>query len=367
MSERKHQSRGTVNGPYRNHRRWRIRLIIEGEVRYRSYPTRSEAEKALAIYRKALQGERSLGDAIDSFLAELRKLGRSHRTIANVTNQLHRYFPDRSMALRAWTPNKAQAYAERLLDAYAHETIRGSIKGARQFGRFCVRKKWLRSNPAESIQLALQCKRGKKQLRINEARAFYSTALDLALAGDEGAAASLCCLVLTLRRGEVVNISARDVDDDGRVLWISTSKTEAGKRALAVPNPLASILSERAAATTGRIFPHTDRWVYSQVRRVCDLAAVPRVSPHALRGTHATIAQVEGVAVEAVSKALGHAGTGVTRAHYTDAASVQSAANERGLRVLEGGKTGTSEAGSVFRSESASENVEIPKTSGGES
>jgi integrase len=87
-------------------------------------------------------------------------------------------------------------------------------------------------------------RRGKPQLRIDEARRFQAACLEHA-DRDVGAGLALGFLLLAARAraGEIVLRELRDVDDGGRVLWIPDSKTQAGRREFGVPEPLAAHLA----------------------------------------------------------------------------------------------------------------------------
>jgi integrase len=57
----------------------------------------------------------------------------------------------------------------------------------------------------------------------------------------------LLALVIGMRANEIVSRVVRDLDDDGKLLWIPDSKTEAGRRRLQVPEllrPLVKALAE---------------------------------------------------------------------------------------------------------------------------
>lgn len=54
------------------------------------------------------------------------------------------------------------------------------------------------------------------------------------------------------------------------------------------------------------------RLVYNWSLRLSEIAGIPRVGAHGLRGSFATIAIAQGQVTEAVSKAIGHAGTQVS-------------------------------------------------------
>jgi len=75
--------------------------------------------------------------------------------------------------------------------------------------------------------------------------------------------------------GELVRV----VDDEGRLLWIDRSKTMAGRRKLEVPTVLRPFLLELAEGKSGTepLFPSQRReWVRIWVRRICEIAGVPK-------------------------------------------------------------------------------------------
>lgn len=82
----------------------------------------------------------------------------------------------------------------------------------------------------------------------------------------------------------------------------------------------------------------TRHQVGHHVRRWCGLAGVPVVSPHGLRGTHATLATRAGATSQLVAGSLGHSSPAVTEAHYTQAEAVEEQAQGARLQVLEGGR-----------------------------
>jgi len=157
---------------------------------------------------------------------------------------------------------------------------------------------------------------------------------------------ALAYLLLGARAGEVVLRQVRDLDDGGRLLWIPDSKTEAGRRQLEVPD----VLVPHLVQLTGRrlpaapLFAHAatrkraQDWAREQVTRICKLAGVPRVTPHGLRGTAATIAREAGATSQLVAATLGHASPAITEVVYNDSGRAQAALRRTALRVLEGGR-----------------------------
>jgi integrase len=139
----------------------------------------------------------------------------------------------------------------------------------------------------------------------------------------------------------------RDLDDDGRVLWIPDSKTDKGRRRLSVPDSLRPYLQRlvRGKPPTELLFGAHDRdWPRHWVKRICAEAGVPVVTAHGQRGLHATLAVEAGVSSRAVADSLGHESFSTTAQSYAKAEGVGKARQQRTLRVLEGGKSATKEA-----------------------
>jgi integrase len=172
----------------------------------------------------------------------------------------------------------------------------------------------------------------------DEARRFLTTAF--AENSESGLAAAMA-LLMAMRASEITDRVARDIDDGGRILWIERAKTRAGDRQLEIPEVLRLRLVALAAnrAPDERLFGDVDRhWVGYHVRRLCKAAKVPTVTPHGLRGTHSSIS-AQAVPIDHVARALGHAGTQVTRQHYLAPGSEAPRKQRVVLKALAGGLT----------------------------
>jgi integrase len=158
---------------------------------------------------------------------------------------------------------------------------------ARMLAKWCVAKRWLRSKPVAEVEGIGKRRHGKAQLRIDEARKWMAKAVESADAGEAGAVAAMMALLLGMRASEIVSRVVRDLDDDGHLLWIPTAKTEAGKRTLRVPEVLRPRLQRLAngqkpdALLFGK---HWRDWPREWVQRLCELAGVPKVTAHGMRG-----------------------------------------------------------------------------------
>lgn len=226
------------------------------------------------------------------------------------------------------TPAKASELYLRYAEDHAADTHRNALGACRRWARWCLEQNWVRANVWDSVKPVGRRRKGKPQLRIDEARRLWAH-LEPLLETDQGALAVSLALLLGLRRSEIVSLEARDVDAGGTLLWIARSKSDAGVRELPVPEALQPHLV-RLAARGGRLFPFQPLWVYAHTKRLCAAAGVPEVSPHGLRGLHATLA----VSASVISRALGHASEGVTRAHYIAPGAIEAATAQRVQNLL---------------------------------
>jgi integrase len=195
---------------------------------------------------------------------------------------------------------------------------------------------------------------GKAQLRVDESRKWITTALELAPT-EPGAVAALCALLLGMRASEIISRVARDLDDEGRLLWIPDAKTEAGKRTLEVPAVLRPHLVRLAAEAVARVEAakrdggveppllfgrHWRDWVRAWSRDICERAGVPLVPAHGLRGTASTVATEAGAVGHLIAAHLGHASEQTTAESYVAKGAGEKAARRRGWSVLDGGGPG---------------------------
>lgn len=134
-----------------------------------------------------------------------------------------------------------------------------------------------------------------------------------------------------LRASEIVGLTVRDVDDGGALLWVSKSKTEAGRRRVRVPMELRGYLLglRRDKLPLAQLFgQHWRDWPRKWVQRICRAARVPEVSAHGMRGLHATLAMEAGQSGDTVARALGHTSAAITRRSYATPEAVAIAAQE---------------------------------------
>jgi integrase len=212
-----------------------------------------------------------------------------------------------------------------------------------------VRRNYLRANPLDGTEGVGRRQHGKAQLRIDETRKLVDHCLWVARRRKnwerDGAIAVLLAVLLGLRSSEITLRVVRDVDDEGRRLWIPASKTDAGRRTLEVPGVLvpllAAITADRAPGAPlfpaegehGAVIHHWRDWPSECTRRLCAEAGVPVVSAHGLRGTHASLAVEAGATGHLVAGALGHESSSTTYRSYARAEARQSRTQSRVVSI----------------------------------
>jgi integrase len=342
-----------IHGPYKHRNKYRvIEVRGDGQRAMVSFETEAEALKYVAAVKKVAIG-RSVGEAVTDYLQYLRgKPARRGGMRRESTLELNRsrlvgflQLPEGDRPLGTLTPQ----YARKLFDARAAEvkpdTMIAELATVERWMRYCVDVEgWLPKNPFTGLQVVGELSTGKPQLREDEARRFLATAL---LEGSQGGLAAALALLTGMRASEVTGLTVRDLDSGGTVLWVADNAVRKLKnrkmRRLQVPtvlqHRLRSLAGERSPEE--RLFHDPDckngvhrYWLYNHVERLCGKAGVPRVSPHGLRGTFATLAR-EVMPTEKVAATIGNLPR-VSATNYIEAGAAESADAARLAATLGG-------------------------------
>jgi integrase len=347
-----------IYGPYRHGDQWRLHIVRtrggKRETAYDVYPSRELAEAALTGARDVTQG-RTVRQAVDAYLDKLRSKEREPATIESAEDRLTVLLglPGNDHRPLRWLNTRgAELYTAAQVKPNgkhrAADTHRNALNVGKTWAAFCVKQRWLRSNPFEDVEPVGRKVLGaeKPQLNVDEARKLR--AYCHAHTEDVGAVLSLAYLLLGSRASEIVRRDVRDLDDGGRLLWIGKTKSKAGRRRLIVPDELRPLLLALCTdrPPTAPLFVNADGGKATRftardhVRRICKLAGVQVLPPQALRRTQGTLATEAGVAALAVSAHLGHASTAITARAYVNPEATATARTERAFRVLDGGLAG---------------------------
>lgn len=334
-----------IYGPYRHRSRWRnIVIDNDGKQTFVSYESweEADAERRDAHKEEAAQCGVTVGQAIDEYETwqKARKLKPSsykttHQRLGKFLSEVIK------LPIASLTPARTKPIYDGWVTRAPVDTHRNMLAESKTFANWCVTKGWIKRSPFAVVKGVGKKKKGKLQLRFDEARQWYATAHCLA-DGEPGAIAAMATFVFGLRASEVAQLAVRDLDDGGRLLWVADSKTEAGKRTLEVPDDLHSLLQRLASgkAATDPLFGagRTRYWVYYWVQRICQLARVQKVCAHAMRGLHGSTAVDAGATPKLVAAALGHASVSVTERHYLAPGTSARATQRAAMKVLEGGR-----------------------------
>ena len=324
-----------IYGPYKARNGYRM-VVVEGNARKSiGVASLAAAEKMRTDLEQELiqRGDRSIPDALAEYQDYLHRV-RGAVTAKNIARAIERFLGEKA-SLGSISPARAAAIYEaetrRVLDAKgqpvaaaSHRTV---LAQSKRFYTWALDRGYVPQNPFASVKPIGRPKVGKSQLRIDEARRFVSLAVEKAQQGDCAATCALMALMLGMRASEVLCRIVRDLDDAGRVLWITRGKTDNARRRLEVPEVLRPLLLRMAdgkdkedllfgPSPIGNGQPLTDAWLWGHVQKLCDEAGVPRVSTHSLRGLHSTLALEAGATSSAVAAALGHGSFQITAKHY---------------------------------------------------
>lgn len=341
-----------VWGPYQeNPIKFRIKVSEGGQERNLTFRSQAEAEsvKEALIGKSAQIKMTTVGAALKEWSQHLADFQGLKESSAMWVMQVSRYWLPLDMApARINEADAKRIYMEHVVTPCprtkkppAAATHHEQLLLVRRFWDWCIEQGYCRHNPWKSVRKVGKKSKGKPQLRIDEARQLESVALRKAQEGERSSLGILLMIYLGLRQGEVAARVARDVDDEGRILWIPSGKTENAKRRLRVPPHLQPLLLRlaRSHRPEERIFyAETSKLHHSyyvtKVKLLCQEAGVPVVVPHSLRGLHATLALDGGATADAVARALGHGSFAITKQHYASASSVDNARAEKVAEAL---------------------------------
>ena len=339
-----------VLGPYKNGDKWRL-VMLDGDSRKAMVADSYEAALAL---RDDLKGvikkhiARSFDESLEEYLKDLVERSATQDTADKVRRMLRQFLPlgepltaidaERAQQLYLDETKRIKANGEPIANDSHHLLLR-RIK---HFYKWAVARRYVLTNPFADVRPIGRPHRGKQQLRIDEARKLVAAAMERAKALDPGCTAILLQVFLGLRPTEALVRVVRDLDDEGRILWVPFGKTSNARRRLQVPDALREVLLSHAKdkpAEAPLLGPpgetlHTRDAIRWRLKQLCQQLGLPRVCPHSLRGLNATLALDAGATAHHVAAALGHASFATTARHYADASSVANAGLRRVADVL---------------------------------
>ena len=339
-----------VLGPYKNGNKWRL-VLLDGAQRKAMVADTLEAALAL---RTDLSSQldrhagRRLGDALDEYLQSLVDRGVTRDSAGKVGRMLRPFLPLDCVLSSIDTEHAQQLYLDETRrkkangEPIANDSHHLLLRRVKHFYKWAISRRYVGQNPFSEVRPIGRARRGKQQLRIDEARKLVAAALERAQALDAGSTAILMQIFLGLRPTEALVRVVRDLDDEGHILWVPFGKTRNARRRLQVPDALRAVLLLHAkdkppdAPLLGPAgeAEHTRDLIRYRLRILCEQLGLPRVCPHSLRGLNATLALDAGATAHHVAAALGHSSFSTTARHYADASSVANVGLRRVADLL---------------------------------
>lgn len=200
-----------------------------------------------------------------------------------------------------------------------------------------VKRGHVLTNPATGVDLR-QSRAMKKQEKARKIKSWTEQEATLLLSSSQGTtieAAVLLGLNTGCRLGELCGLQWCDLDVlTGQVhihrnivqlqsggLHETTPKSGEERTVHVAPDVVDRLLLLRPADAldSDRIVPLHPQAVRKALSALCKAAGVPGLPPHSLRHTFATLLLSAGVAITAVSKALGHSNSAITLTTYAHA------------------------------------------------
>lgn len=356
MSRRKEPPRVLGPTPERGGRLWRVVVVIDGKRSSHFADTEAEGRRLAKRLERELPTAQvwTVREVMERYLADRVSAGHTlAHTAASYRRRIVLFFgDDLDRALAELTPIRAAALYQHAIQRELPEhgrqvaaaTQRMELTIAKMLCNWAMRRGLIRHSPFAQVRPVGRPRRGKVQLRVDEARAFEAAALRrFTEKADALSLAALTALHLGLRASEALCLRVRDLDDGGRMLWVEGTKTERARRHLEVPVCLQPHLQKVAAGRPGDGFlfgksrnggPRSRHVLHQRVVTLCKTAGVTRVCTHSLRGLWATLQARSGADPNAIARSLGHGSFEITRRHYAQASALHGAQTERVAAIL---------------------------------
>lgn len=314
--------------------------------------TRAEARAKLADIRRNLDAGVHPGDQritvaewLDQWVTHLPASIKSVNTIDNIKWATERHLKPAvgKRRLRDLSPDdvdsmlreRAEAGMARSSLVRLHNVLSRALRAAERRGK-------VTRNVATLVDIPAGPAKKSRSLTVAQARAL----LDVA-EGDRLEALYKTALMLGLRPGELLGLTWSNIDFDAAVLRVTHTlkrergvltlgdpKTDASRRALAMPTPVVDALrvhrTRQAAERLAAPEWEENDLVFTTVvgtaldpsnlrrgfARLTKKANIGHWHPHELRHSAASILSASGVPIEQIADVLGHAGTRTTSAVY---------------------------------------------------
>lgn len=319
------------------------------------YAELQEAEEGAEKIRGSIKSERrTIGSAIEEYEADMKTRGLAARTVAEHPANVRRLLAGViDSPLSVLTARRADQLYQEAAKVVAASTAKLWLANAKTWAEWCShrRRRWFRVNPFAEVEIiGATADHRSEHLRVDEARKYRAKAIEIARRGDHMATAALLPLLCGLIPSEVIQITVRDVDDGGALLWVAGARLKSKNRrrsqviadlklrALLVAAAKGKQPDEVIFASERREGSVTRHFVTITCQRIGEAAGVPVADALMLRRTFATLNARQGSSLDELAFRMGHGADGKAKTaqrYYVAPGAVQSGAAARVSSVLE--------------------------------
>jgi len=340
---RKRKQEWRILGPRQEQRgrrtRWRIVIVNpQGDRKPVYFSSEAKASKGIAAAWRKIGGKQTIAKTIEQYLEHLwQRVRKGYLAEQSVTNANERL----SRSLRP-TDRPMIAITRRLMkDWYkgrcemSVDTVKGELGELRRFFDWCMENGFMSENLAIDLvpkedrkQWRRRRKKGKAEQKPSDENMtrWLERAWTLARQGNEGAVAVLVLWFMRLRNQDITRRKVRDVEGGGTFLSIPEAKTDTSSGEFPIPAEVQPLIRRLVAGRDPDepLFKarngghHWRDWPTKAIKSICDDLGIPRFGQQVLKGKAGDWIARQGVSIEEVSKALHHADTRVTKAHYVN-------------------------------------------------
>jgi site-specific recombinase XerD len=151
---------------------------------------------------------------VTAYCQSLADRGLKHETYRRVEDHLKKLLQLEPNGARrvSWLAGRGQELYDESRADLAVDTHRSGLTVCKGFGEYAITKGWIKQNPFQGVEGVGRRKRGRPQLRVDEARKLTDHCLALCADGAKSEpVAVLTALVLGSRATEVVMRDVRDL------------------------------------------------------------------------------------------------------------------------------------------------------------
>jgi integrase len=207
---------------------------------------------------------------------------------------------------RIGPPDIRELLAEREREGYSGRTRRAILDILRMVFRMAESDGIVERNPAALVDAPRVDAKEPVHFTAEQVRVFLD-----AIRGDSLYSLYAMAIGTGLRRGELLALTWRDVDTRNGTVVVRRAKTRAGERVTPIP-AFAQRALEETPKGAGPIWPFDASYVTRHLTVLCERHGLPRITPHGLRHTYATLMREANVSLETRRGLMGHSRTEMT-------------------------------------------------------